>query len=95
MWVTETALTTALNTAFFAERVAVFSIVMGIALLLTGIGFFILTSAAHSATSHCRSSARALPRRRPRPEHHRGYQGGGRAGCPSLSLTLTLNRGGS
>jgi hypothetical protein len=43
MWVTETALTTALNTAFFAERVAIFSIVMGVALLLTGIGFFVLT----------------------------------------------------
>ena len=43
MWVTETALTTALNTAFFAERVAVFSIVMGGALLLTGIGFLVLT----------------------------------------------------
>ena len=43
MWVTETALTTALNTSFFAERVAVFSIVMGIALLLTGIGFLVLT----------------------------------------------------
>ena len=43
MWVTETALTTALNTAFFAERVAVFSIVMGTALLLTGIGFLVLT----------------------------------------------------
>jgi len=43
LWVTETALTTALNTSFFAERVAVFSIVMGAALLLTGIGFFVLT----------------------------------------------------
>ena len=43
MWVTETALTTALNTSFFAERVAFFSIVMGIALLLTGIGFLVLT----------------------------------------------------
>ena len=43
IWVTETALTTALNTSFFAERVAVFSIVMGVALLLTGIGFLILT----------------------------------------------------
>ena len=43
LWVTETALSTALNTAFFAERVAVFSIVMGIALLLTGIGFLVLT----------------------------------------------------
>ena len=45
MWVTETALTTALNTAFFAESVATFAIVMGIALLLTGIGFLVLTIA--------------------------------------------------
>jgi hypothetical protein len=43
MWVTETALTTALNTSFFAERVAWFSIAMGGALLLTGIGFLVLT----------------------------------------------------
>ena len=43
MWVTETALTTALNTSFMAERVALFSMVMGAALLLTGIGFLVLT----------------------------------------------------
>jgi hypothetical protein len=43
LWVTETALSTALNTSFFAERVAMFSIVMGSALLLTGIGFLVLT----------------------------------------------------
>ena len=43
LWVTQTALSTALNMAFFAERVAVFSIIMGIALLLTGIGFLVLT----------------------------------------------------
>jgi hypothetical protein len=43
LWVTETALSTALNTSFFAERVAVFSIVMGTAMLLTGIGFLVLT----------------------------------------------------
>jgi hypothetical protein len=42
-WVTETALSTALNTAYFAEQVALFSIVMGVALLLTGIGFLVLT----------------------------------------------------
>ena len=42
LWVTETALTTALNTSFFAERVALFSIVMGFALLLTGVGFLVL-----------------------------------------------------
>ncbi len=43
IWVTETALTTALSTSFFAERVAYFSIAMGAALLLTGIGFLVLT----------------------------------------------------
>ena len=43
IWVTETALTTALNTSYFAENVALFSIVMGIALLLTGIGFGVVT----------------------------------------------------
>jgi hypothetical protein len=42
LWVTSTALSTALNTSFFAESVALFSIVMGIALLLTGIGFLVL-----------------------------------------------------
>jgi hypothetical protein len=42
IWVTETALTTALNTSFFAERVALFSLVVGVALLLTGIGFLVL-----------------------------------------------------
>ena len=43
IWVTETALSTALNTAYFAERVSEFAIVMGLALLLTGIGFLVLT----------------------------------------------------
>jgi hypothetical protein len=43
MWVTSTALSTALNTAYFAESVATFAIVMGVALLLTGIGFLVLT----------------------------------------------------
>ena len=42
MWVNETALTTALNTAYFAESVATFAIVMGVALLLTGTGFLVM-----------------------------------------------------
>jgi hypothetical protein len=42
LWITSTALSTALNTAFFAENVAKFAIVMGFALLLTGIGFLVL-----------------------------------------------------
>jgi hypothetical protein len=42
IWVTATALTTALNTSYMAERLAVFGLVVGIALLLTGIGLVIL-----------------------------------------------------
>lgn len=42
MWVTETALTTALNMAYFGEKVAIFGIVVGIAFVLTGIGFLVL-----------------------------------------------------
>jgi hypothetical protein len=42
-WVTETSLATALNTAYFAEQVGVFAIVMGVALMLTGGGFAVLT----------------------------------------------------
>ena len=48
MWVNATALSTALNTAYFAESVATFAIVMGFALLLSGIGFLILTFRALS-----------------------------------------------
>ena len=43
LWVTETALSTALNVSYFAENVGLFSVIMGIALLLTGIGFLVLT----------------------------------------------------
>jgi hypothetical protein len=43
IWVTETALSTALNTSF-AQSVALFAIVMGAALLLTSIGFLVLTA---------------------------------------------------
>jgi len=42
IWVTETALTTALNTAYFAESTATFVTAMGGALLLVGIGFLVL-----------------------------------------------------
>ena len=42
VWVTETALTTALNTSYMASQLSLFGIVVGIALLLTGVGFAIL-----------------------------------------------------
>jgi uncharacterized iron-regulated membrane protein len=44
VWVTETALTTALNASYMADRLSVFGIVIGIALLLTGIGFAVLVA---------------------------------------------------
>ena len=46
LWVTETALTTALNTSYMADRLGLFGIVVGVALLLSGIGFIILSFAA-------------------------------------------------
>jgi hypothetical protein len=45
VWVTETALSTALNASFLAENVALFGIVVGLALLLAGIGFGVLVIA--------------------------------------------------
>lgn len=44
VWVTETALTTALNTSYMATQLALFGIVVGIALLLTGIGLLVLAA---------------------------------------------------
>jgi hypothetical protein len=45
IWVTETGLTTALNMSYMAEQLSVFGIVVGVALLLTGIGLLILALA--------------------------------------------------
>ena len=42
VWVTETALGTALNTSYMAEQISMFGIVVGVALLLSGFGFAIL-----------------------------------------------------
>jgi putative Mn2+ efflux pump MntP len=43
LWISETALSTALNTSYMAEQVALFGIVVGVALLLSGIGFLVLS----------------------------------------------------
>jgi hypothetical protein len=42
VWVQETALATALNTSYMADEISLFGIVVGIALLLSGLGFAIL-----------------------------------------------------
>jgi hypothetical protein len=57
IWVTETALTTALNMSYMAERLSVFGLVVGIALLLTGVGFVILALAVF----HRRAAADEAP----------------------------------
>ena len=44
-WVTETALATALDMGFMSEMLSIFSIIVGVALLLTGIGLVILAMA--------------------------------------------------
>ncbi len=72
VWVQATALSTALNTSYMATQVGIFGIVVGIALLLSGLGFAILAiggalrnrdnvvagvRARHSGASHGASPA--------------------------------------
>jgi hypothetical protein len=45
LWINETALATALNVSYMAEQLAIFAIVVGIALLLAGIGLVIVAFA--------------------------------------------------
>jgi hypothetical protein len=45
IWINETALATALNVSYMAEQTALFGIVVGIALILTGIGLIVLAYA--------------------------------------------------
>jgi hypothetical protein len=42
IWISSTAFQTALNTAYFAESVATFVLVIGVALLLVGVGLLVL-----------------------------------------------------
>jgi len=64
IWVTETALTTALNTSYMAERLAVFGVVVGVALLLAGVGFVILAFAVFGIAEPRREQVPAVA---PRP----------------------------
>jgi hypothetical protein len=43
VWVQETALSTALNTSYMADQISLFGIIVGIALLLSGLGFATLS----------------------------------------------------
>jgi hypothetical protein len=50
IWINETALATALNVSYMAEQLSIFGIVVGIALLLTGIGLILLAYAVFGRT---------------------------------------------
>jgi hypothetical protein len=67
VWVTETALSTALNTSFFASSVALFAIIMGLALLLTGVGLLVLTVRWLREPAAADRAAAATPVAKPKP----------------------------
>jgi len=60
-WVTATALSTALNVSYMAEQMALFGIVVGVALLLSGIGFIVLALALGGALGRRESVELAKP----------------------------------
>jgi hypothetical protein len=67
-WVTATALSTALNMSYMAEQMALFGIVVGVALLLTGIGLIILAfTVLGGAFSRSRETAPAVTKQEPLP----------------------------
>ena len=96
LWVTETALTTALNTSYMAEQLALFGIVVGVALLLPGIGFAILAigGALRNPETALRlaskpSSTRAARDRLSTQHHHRPRAAEGGSRC-SATLEQAL-----
>jgi len=52
IWITETALATGLNVSYMAQQIAIFGIVVGVALLLTGVGLVILAFAVFGRHDH-------------------------------------------
>jgi hypothetical protein len=46
VWITQTALSTALNMSYMATQLSLFSLVVGIALILAGVGFLVLALGA-------------------------------------------------
>jgi hypothetical protein len=70
IWVTETALTTALNASYMADQISLFGLMVGITLLISGFGFGILAvgGALRNEESPLRISRRpAKPAKDPVP----------------------------
>ena len=66
-WVTETALSTALNVSYMAEQIALFGLIVGIALLLSGIGFIILALIVLGAGATKEVEGSGVQEQRPAP----------------------------
>jgi uncharacterized iron-regulated membrane protein len=65
VWVSETSLSTALYLAFAASGISLFAIVVGIALLLAGIGFFILALAVFGKKDAAAAESSVAPTAEP------------------------------
>jgi len=65
LWVTYTALTTALNSSYMASQIALFGIVVGVALLLSGIGFMVLALFGALRPTALRERAKVEPKPTP------------------------------
>jgi len=59
IWITFNALATALNVSYMAQQLSIFSIVVGVALLLTGIGLVILALAVFGRERREEAAAKA------------------------------------
>jgi hypothetical protein len=68
-WVTATALSTALNVSYMAEKMALFGIVVGVALLLTGVGLFILALVVLGGALREKAADTATPTATPLASH--------------------------
>jgi hypothetical protein len=61
VWVTQTALGTALNVSYMATQLSLFSLVVGVALLLAGVGFIVLAGGGALTRERPQSDASARP----------------------------------
>ena len=60
-WVTAVAITTALNMSFMAEQLSIFGLVVGVALLLTGVGLVIVAFAVFGREPATEPTATRIP----------------------------------
>ena len=84
VWITETALSTALNTSYMAEQITLFGIAVGGAFLLVGLAFGAVALGGVRLPSLARATGRAAAQR-PRPRRRRSASA--RAGATMFSRT--------